>query len=132
MDEHVHLISHPTDNKADFVNRLGKSFHFSATDQIYAGLKEISISCHFASEHLKSKDPENPLRLAVSCPYYSGEKFVEVLIPDAYYTPQSLVTLVKNFPIGMLCSTAFSAEDHQQEYQHMISANDCHETLGEL
>ena len=97
-NEYIHLISHPTDDKGSFINRLGKSFNFTASDEIYVGLKEMSIPCDFASEYIaaKSDSDDDKLRLAISCPYYSGNKFVEAGIPNAYYTPQSLVTLINS------------------------------------
>ena len=111
-DEYVHLLSTPNDKeKAQFSNYLGKTFHFQHSEVVYAALMEIQFLCHLETEYLKPKSdkPDDALRLAVSCPFYTGYQFNEVTIPTGFYTPESLVSLI-NTRIWAAISPAFNKD----------------------
>ena len=104
-DSYIHLISKPSDSKGHFVNRLSESFQFDATEEVYCGLKELSISCDLASEYIaaKSDKREDQLLLGVHAPYYTlTDNFVELEIDNGYYTCQSLVNVINSRISGVL------------------------------
>ena len=99
MDEYIHLLSQGNDNKARFTNQLGKQFNFDHNDEVYCALKEISFSCNLKTEYIEPKS---------SLPHNTGMRFVEILIPSSYYSPQSLVSVINTFhPILIMFSLSW-------------------------
>ena len=92
-DEWIHLISHPSDDKSYFTNKLAKQFEFDANDQTFVGLKEISFPSTLKSQHIvaKSTAEVDKVRLGVSIPYIIGEKFVNIDVEDGFYSADTLV-----------------------------------------
>ena len=95
-DEYVVLLSQPGHSKSEFSTKLGKEFHFSADNQSYVGLKEISFPRALKSQHLVRDGPDSKdkIRLAVEIPYLTGKKFKEIDIDEGYYSTQNLVDLI--------------------------------------
>ena len=112
MDEYINLISQPNDDKAHFMNYLGKTFEFDNNDIIYCALKEISFSCKLQNGFIgpKSSDPMDILRLGILVPYITGARFREVLVPTGVYTTQSLVDVI-NARIQYKLGPSFLSQD---------------------
>ena len=99
VDEYIHLLSDNLDlEKGNFSNRLGQPFSFSASSEIFCGLKELSISCELESAHLtpKSDSERDKLRVMVAAPYLTGSGFTDISIDSGQYTSESLVSSINH------------------------------------
>ena len=98
VDEHLHLISQPDHpEKGNFVTQLGKKFEFSASDRIYLGLKELSISCQLKSESIApGVGIRERLRVAVGTPHLLNGVFQLVDIDAGHYSRQALVDYINS------------------------------------
>ena len=106
LDEYVFLLSDKEQKKGQFTTQLGKTFNFGPEDQIFVGLKELSISCQFSSEHVapKSSALQDKLQIGIACKYYMNidETFRYLYIDEGYYTAQTLVTSINERIAGVL------------------------------
>jgi hypothetical protein len=105
LDTYIHLISAPGQCKADFTNRLGRTYEFGADARIFGALRELSLNCEIENyDYLKPKSGSEAdrLRLAVSLPIATGNRFVDVPISEGHYDSQTLVGTINSTLAGVL------------------------------
>ena len=88
---HVHLLSKPGDDKANFDTSFAKPLLLNRHRRTFFGLEEISIPNSIAASYIKAKPKGELPELGFHCPLLTDdlvgpEKFVKVFLEEGFYS----------------------------------------------